>query len=166
LSWRTGTGKWFSVAEPTLGNADLYALADSIRPTPTTLPTTLRIANLPDNLQVNVWLGYHEPNAQDTEVTLCPRGEPFTGIETPPPDCVAVHLGTGAAPAKAFESPSLLTSTDSTPVAMTLRNRIPVVSDNGQVITRQIDSTHWVAVHSVWASPLVTLQLAIATTVG
>jgi len=48
LSWRAGTGKWFSVAEPTLGNADLYALADSIRPTPTTLPTTLRIANLPD----------------------------------------------------------------------------------------------------------------------
>jgi hypothetical protein len=61
----------------------------------------------------------------------------------------------------------VLISTDSTPVPMTLRNRLPVVSDNGQVVTRQVDSTHWVAVHSVSALPsVVALQLAIATTVG
>ncbi len=167
LSWQAGTGKWFSVAEPNVGNMNLYTLADSIRPTPTTLPTTLRIAGLPGNLQVNVWLGYRLPTAQNTEVTLCPPGELFTGIETPPPGCVVVHLGTGAAPARPFQSLSLLTSTDSRPVAMTLRNRMPVISDNGQVVTRQVDSTHWVAVHSVSASPsLSTLQLAITATVG
>jgi hypothetical protein len=167
LSWQIGNGKWFEVTEPKLADANLYALADSIRPTPTRLPTTLRIAGLPDNLKVNTWQGTHLATAQDTEVTLCPPGQSFTGADTPPPGCVVVHLGTGAAPAKPFESPSVLISTDSTPVAMTLRNRLPVISDNGQVVTRQVDSTHWVAVHSVSTSPsLVTLQLAIATTVG
>jgi hypothetical protein len=167
LSWQTGTGKWFVVTEPKLADANLYAVAESIRPTPTNLPTTLRIAGLPGDLQVDNWQGTYQPTAQDTEITMCPPGQSFTGAVAPLPGCVVVHLGTGAAPAKPFQSPSALTSTDSTPVAMTLRNRLPVVSDNGQVVTRQVDSTHWVAVHSVSESPsLVTLQLAIATTVG
>jgi hypothetical protein len=45
---------------------------------------------------------------------------------------------------------------------MSPRNLVPVVTQNGQVVTRQVDSTHWVAAKSVSASPALLLRLVMA----
>jgi hypothetical protein len=41
-----------------------------------------------------------------------------------------------------------------------------VITDDGKVVTRQVDSTHWVAVKSVAASRALVLRLAMAATAG
>jgi hypothetical protein len=117
----------------------------------------MRITSVPADLVVNYWHGIHQPTTDDVDVLLCPAGS--TSFDD---GCVQVHEGTGAAPRNPFQSNLPTVSVNSDPVAMTPRNRTPVTSDNGRVVTRQVDSTHWVAATSVSAAPALLLRLVEA----
>jgi hypothetical protein len=153
LSWRVGPDTWFAVTEQS-ADVNLSAIAASVRSTPTLGQVPLHIANLPDNLVASIWFGVQHQPTQETSVTLCPP-------HTSPPDrgrCVEVNMVTGTVPS----DPVL--GTNNATAATALRNRLPVIAKHGEVVTRQIDSTHWVTAKSDMASPALVLQLAIAAT--
>jgi hypothetical protein len=161
LSWEAGPGNWIVVTEPQLATASLAAVADSISLTPTTLPVPLRITSVPADLEVNYWHGVRQPTTDDVDVLLCPVDLPPVGAASPN-GCVQVHEGTGAAPRNPFQSSLPTVSVNSDPVTMSPRNLLPVTSDNGRVVTRQVDSTRWAAATSVSASPALILRLVEA----
>jgi hypothetical protein len=161
LSWEAGPGNWILITEPQLATASLSAVADSVSLTPSTLPVPLHITSVPADLEVNYWLGVRQPTTDDVDVLLCPVDMPPSGAAKPNV-CVQVHEGTGAAPKNPFQSNLPVISANSDPVTLTPRNLLPVTSDNGRVVTRQVDSTRWVAATSVSASPALILRLAMA----
>jgi hypothetical protein len=159
LSWEAGPGTWIVVTEPQpqLSPAGLAAVANSVSLIPTILPVPVRTISVPADLEVNYWHGVRQPNTDDVDMLLCPAGR------TPSDDgCVQVHEGTGAAPKNPFQSSLPTVSVNSDPVTLTPRGLLPVTSDNGRVVTRQVDSTHWVAATSVSAAPALILRLVEA----
>jgi hypothetical protein len=161
LSWQASPGTWIAITEPALATGSLSLIANSISPQPTTLPSALHLP-VPDNVGVTIWQGILQPASQDVDAILCPPNTPRTGAD-PPIECFEVHMGTGAAPKNPFQGPRPLMSTDSKPVTVTGH---PVITDDGKVVTRQVDSTHWVAVKSVSASPALVLRLAMTAAAG
>ena len=164
VSWQATPGMWMAVSAPmdTIAQSQLLVSAESVSLTPTTEAAALHIASLPDRLTVNDWFGAFQPTTADVTVTLCPPGVPGAGASS---QCVDVHMGTGAKPRIDYLGP-LPNSIDSTPVVLTPTNIAPVITMDGHVVTRQVDSTHWVAVMSTSASPALLLRLATAATVS
>lgn len=164
LSWEAGPGTWIVITEPQpqLSPAGLAAVADSVSLTPTALPVPVHITNVPADLEVDYWHGVRQPNTDDVDVVLCPAGRTPSDSTGTGNGCVQVHEGTGAAPKNPFQANLPTVSVNSDPVTVTPHNLLPVTSDNGREVTRQVDSTRWVAATSVSAAPALILRLVEA----
>jgi hypothetical protein len=163
LSWQAAPGRWMYVygLTGTISEGQLLTWAESVSLTPTTKAVALRIASLPAGLAVVSWSATIAATAMDVTVTLCPPNPPARGDH----HCIWVHMGTGAAPKIDDSHPNAI-SVDSKPVVLTPRNTAPMITTSGRIVTRQVDSTHWVSVRTATADPAIVLRLAMSVTVG